>query len=108
MPLLLMQRLDGALDIPHLWALLPLLDHNPAPCTLRAPGSAPPPMTPHVHPALPLQVVSNAVNSLDMDKVDYLVRDTLLCGVALQQDCRAFLPLVTQHCRVRVARRRAL
>jgi HD superfamily phosphohydrolase len=35
-----------------------------------------------------------------MDKIDYLVRDSLLSGVALQQQCSQFIPLMTQHCKV--------
>lgn len=48
-----------------------------------------------------VQIVSNAVNGLDVDKVDYLVRDSLMAGVSRQQlDVSHFIPLVTQHCKV--------
>jgi HD superfamily phosphohydrolase len=40
------------------------------------------------------------VNGLDMDKVDYLVRDSLISGVQLQQDYCQFVPLVTHHNKV--------
>jgi len=35
-----------------------------------------------------------------MDKVDYLIRDVLMAGMQLEQDCRQLIPLVTQHCKV--------
>lgn len=46
------------------------------------------------------QVVSNEVSGLDMDKVDYEIRDVLMAGLELEQDCRQLIPLVTQHCKV--------
>jgi ribosomal protein S10 len=49
-----------------------------------------------------LQIVGNAMNSFDMDKVDYECRDVIMTGMQQQLDCSSFIPLATQHCKVSV------
>jgi hypothetical protein len=51
-----------------------------------------------------LQIVSNATNAIDVDKLDYLVRDIAMTGVTLPaqqlQHSKHFTALMTQHCKV--------
>lgn len=56
-----------------------------------------------VESLLVLQVVSNSVNGLDVDKADYLARDALMVGLHRQLDCSHIAPLFTQYSRVSVA-----